>query len=407
MKKIIKLILVLIVLLLLFELIVFIFKSHHDKTYTIKDQRIKYKVQEIYKDKRYYLKVTNTDKIYIFEVDNKFYKRKKILKKIYTYNKGNYSCIYPEYKNDKVSSNIICSENNKTYSYEYYKDELNDFVSILRKKGFNNFSWQTKSNRQRKMDTLTVFPNNIDENTYIYIYNYKGFYSINKENQNNIRILKNDKYKNNLGTQIGKYYLLADYDEDHYYNHFYRIDMTKDKIKRFKIKQKVSSDSYVNGVIDNEMYFFDKDSLTQYKINPKKKKQKQVGNKENKVLNYDLGFEKIDVYSMRDNKIKFKKVDDYISSIEKNTKIKLIEKTGSTYYYQTEDNNVYYYNLNTKAKVLLFNKEISDFKLVNNTIYFISLDSLYSYNIDNDLNKLVTYSELSFNPDNRIAIYME
>ena len=407
MKKIIKLILALIIVLIVFELLIFIFKTHHNTNYTVKNEKIKYKVNEIYKNKMYYLRVTNKDKIYTFEVPNNFYKRKKVIKKIYTYNLGNISCIYPKYKHNNASSNIICSKSNSTYSYEYYKNELNPFVKQLKKKGFSNPSWNEDSNKQKKLNNVTIYPNNINDDTYIYIYNYKGFYSINKENQNNIKVLQNDKYKNHLGVQVDKYYVMPDYDENHSYKHFYRIDMTKDKIKKFKVKKKVNSDSYINGVIDNELYLFDKDNLVQYKINPKKKKQKEVGNKEDKVLNYDLGFKRVNVYEMRDNIVKFKTVDDYINKLEKNTSIKFIEKDKDSYYYQTENNNVYYYNSNSKVKVLLFNKEITDFKLIKNTIYYISEDSLYSYNIDKDINKLVTYSELSFNPDNRIAIYEE
>ena len=241
----------------------------------------------------------------------------------------------------------------------------------------------------------------------IYIYNYKGFYAINNKQSVNIRLLKNDKYKNTLGTIVNKYYFLADYDENHSYKHFYRIDMTKNKIKKFKVKKEISKDSYINGVIDDDVYIFDKDNLVQYKINPNKKKQKEVGNKENKVLNYDLGFKRINVYKMRDEEIRFKTIDNYIDKLEKNTNIKYIEKDKDSYYYQTDNDDVYYYNTNSKIKVLLFNKKISDFKLVNNNLFFISDDTLYSYSIDKDINKLIKYSELSFNPDNRIAIYIE
>ena len=59
------------------------------------------------------------------------------------------------------------------------------------------------------------------------------------------------------------------------------------------------------------------------------------------------------------------------------------------------------------VKVFLFNEEITDFKLVNDTIYYISEDTLYAYSFTNGLNRLLTYSELSFNPSNRLAIYTE
>ena len=407
MKKVIKLVLVLVGILLVFEFFFFIFKNHHEVNYTRKSDDIKYKINEVYEDGKYYLKIVNKDKVYSFEVNDNFFKRKRIVKKIYDYKGKDFFCIYPKFKDEKIKYNIVCSKNYKTYSYEYYKDKLGEFTKYLKKEGFSNSSWNTKSNKQNKIDTLTIYPNRIMDDTYIYIYNYKGFYSINKKEQFDLRILKNDHYKNTLGDQVEKYYLMANYDQSHDYSEFYRINMTNNKVKKIKLKKKISTDSYINGVIDDEMYIFDRDNLKQYKINPKKKKQKEVGNKEDGVLTYKLGFERVNAYTMRDNENKFDTLDSYVSKIEKNTNLRFIGKGTKSYYYQTSNNDVYYYNSISKVKVLLFNIEISDFKVINDNIYFISDDSLYYYNTSTDLNKIVIYSELSFNPDNRIAIYME
>ena len=182
--------------------------------------------------------------------------------------------------------------------------------------------------------------------------------------------------------------------------------MTNDKVKTIKLKNEISRDSYVNGIVNDEIYIFDKDELVQYNINPKKKKVKEVGNKKDGVLYYDLEFKTSDVYDFRDEEVLFKTVDDYISKLE-GGEIIHIAKSLNSYYYQTSDNNVYYYNSLSNNKVLLFNTEISDFKLVNDSIYFVSGDSLYSYDYIHGMDKIVTYSELSFNSKNRIAIYME
>ena len=49
--------------------------------------------------------------------------------------------------------------------------------------------------------------------------------------------------------------------------------------------------------------------------------------------------------------------------------------------------------------------KITDFILIDKTIYFISEDSLYSYNQTEGMKKLLTYSELTFNKENRVEIY--
>ena len=406
MKKIAKLLIAILVITLFFELIAYIFKTSHEVEYKIKNNENEYIINEVYKNKQYYILVNNKDNRYSFEVKEKLHKKKKVVSEIIEYKLKDALCIYPVV-NKSESTNIICSKDNKSYSYTYYKNSLKDFVKELKHKGYRNNSWNDANNYQTKVDTLKVYNKNITDDTYIYIYKYDGFYTINNEENNKLKLFKNDNYINTLGTQIDKYYIVPNYDQKYDYKEFYIINMTNNKVKSKVYKKEISKDSYINGVIDNEIYLFDKDELKQYKIYKKGKKIKEVGNKENGVLYYDLKFKTKDVYTFRDEEITFKTFKDYISEIEQNTSMKYIRNNIDTYYYQTSNNDVYYYNIHNKQKVLLFNQKISDFILLKDTIYFISSDTLYSYNINEGLKKLVTYSELQFNYKNRIAIYTE
>lgn len=407
MKKIIKLILKLFIIFLIFEFIIYIFKDNHEIKYKIKENKETYKIEETYKNDKYYIKIKQKENTYVFDVNNDFNKKKEIVKKIHTYKKDNLNCIYPVLTKKEEKTNIICSENKETKSLETVKDEIKPFIEKLQKKGYESPSWDKKSNKTKKLDSLKIYQQNIPDETYIYIYKYNGFYSINKKDLEKINLFKNDSYNNHLGTQVGRYYVIPNYDQKYDYRELYRIDMKKNKVKTIKLKEKISKDSFINGVIDNELYLFDKDELIQYKINPKKKKVEEIGNKKDKVLTYNLKFKRINVYTMRDEETKFKTTDDYINKLEKTKEIKYIEKNNNTYFYQTDDDNIYYYNDITKTKVFIINKKITDFKLINETIYFISEDTLYSYDFINGLNKLIIYSELSFNSNNRIAIYTE
>ncbi len=408
MKKIIKLLISLFILILFFELITFIFKTHHEITYNLKDQNETYKVTEIYKNKKYYLKIENKTYKYSLEINNNFHKRKKIIKKIYTYNIDKTKCIYPQTKNkENQETNIICSKDNKTYSYLNYQDKLTPFIQKLQKQGITSPSWKKQSNSTKNIETLSAYQKSINPNTHILIYKYNGFYNISNKKLEIIKLFKNDTYINTLGTNIDRYYIIPNYNQKYDYNQLYIIDMKTGKVKTKDIKQKISKDSYINGIINNEIYLFDKDELKQYKISKKGKKVEEVGNKKQGVLYYNLKFETKDVYTFRDNNIKFKTTNDYIKQIEKNTSIKFIEKQNDTYYYVTKEGNVYYYNTNNKIKVLLFNKNIKDFKLIKETLFFIENDTLYSYSQQEGIKKLLTYKELSFNWDNRLAIYIE
>ena len=408
MKKIIKLLISIFILILFFELITFIFKTHHEITYNLKDQNEKYKVTEIYKNKKYYLKIENKTYKYSFEINNTFHKRKKIIKKIYTYSIDKTKCIYPQTKNKKnQETNIICSKDNKTYSYLNYQKKLTPFIQKLQKQGITSPSWNKQSNSTKNIETLSAYQKNINPNTHILIYKYNGFYNISNKKLEIIKLFNNDTYINTLGANIDRYYIIPNYNQKYDYNQLYIIDMKTGKVKTKDIKQKISKDSYINGIINNEIYLFDKDELKQYKISKKGKKVEEVGNKKQGALYYNLKFETKDVYTFRDNNIKFKTTNDYIKQIEKNTSIKFIEKQNDTYYYVTKEGNVYYYNTNNKIKVLLFNKNIKDFKLIKETLFFIENDTLYSYSQQEGIKKLLTYKELSFNWDNRLAIYIE
>ena len=59
MKKIIKLVLGLIIIFLLIELIIYLFKDEHNINYTIKENKETYQINEIYKNQKYYFKITN------------------------------------------------------------------------------------------------------------------------------------------------------------------------------------------------------------------------------------------------------------------------------------------------------------------------------------------------------------
>ncbi len=406
MKKIIKLIIAIFILVLILQWISYLFKSSHEITYNLKADDINYTIEEVYKDQKYYFKITNKNYQYSFEVDNDFHKRKKIINKIYYFNKDNINCIYPVIKNS-VKTNILCSDKKQSYAYTYFQNDLAPFIKTLQENNYYSPSWQKMSNKSQKLETLTAYQNSFPENTNILIYKYNGFYAISKKKLENIILFENDSYKNPLGTKLDKYYIIPNYDQKYDYSELYTINMKSNKVKKRELSKEISKDSYINGVVDNEIYLFDRDELKQYKIFKNGKKIKEVGNKEKGVLYYNLKFTTKDVYSFRDNNLTFKTFEDYISKIEKNTSIKYLQKTNDSYYYQTKDNNVYYYNTNNKLKVLLFNKKISDFILEKDTLYFISDDTLYSYSFQSGIKKLLTYSELSFNSDNRLAIYME
>lgn len=400
MKKIIKKIVILIIVILLLQLILYIFKTKHNINYVIVNNNEKIKVNEIFSNNNYLLNINYDDKKFVFSYENKFYKSKKIIKNIEIYNKKDLTCIYPILKNNQ-EFNIICSKDDVTYHYNYFKEDLIEFVNILKDKGYYNSSWEDDG-KKVNMGNLIVYPNNINKNTYIYIWKYNGFYSISSLNQETLDILKNDTYVNDLGVRVGKYYILPNYDEKYTFSNFYILNMTNNKVKTLKLDKKITNDYYNNGVVDNNLYLFDLDNLIQYKINPRKNKILEIGNKNKKGLYYDgNNFIKKNIYDFKEEKLIFK---------EKNNDIPFsydsVFSNKNNYYYIDNDNNFIYYNDFSKNKMILFNiKNIKSVKLINENIYFISEDFLFTFNIKSGIKKIVKYSELYFNSTNRYDVY--
>lgn len=81
MKKLTKLIICIFLLFLILEFLLFLFKTNHEVTYEIKDNKKIYKIEETYKKDFYYLKIIYKNNNYTIEVPNNFHKRKKITKK--------------------------------------------------------------------------------------------------------------------------------------------------------------------------------------------------------------------------------------------------------------------------------------------------------------------------------------
>ena len=387
MKKVVKKYIILLLILIVLQILHLILKNSHEITYKINN---KYQIKETLKDNIYSYEIKiNKDKIKFTE-KNIFHKSKKTIKKIETFKKDNLLCIYPVYKN----SNIICKKDNTYYSYYLVKDEIKDFVKFLEKKGYKNNTWKEPSNKEKRLGQTTIY--NIKKDTYIYLFKYDGFYSINNKKLKQITTFKNDIYINKLGTLVDKYYIVPNYDEKYEYKQIYIYDITNNKQKTINLKKEISKDSYILGINNNILYIFDKENLIEYEINPKTKTIKEIGNKETGGIIYKNNKEeKINIYELKNNNITF------TNTYKLKEEYDLIDMYDN-YYIYLKDNKLYKYNTTNNQKTLLY-EDIDNFKLIKDDIYFIKNDTLYL--LDNNLYKVLNYSELKFNNENRIAIY--
>lgn len=379
MKKVVKLMLFIILCFIILELVFYIFKNKHVVEYKLTIDDKTYYINETYKDNNYYISIKLNNKTYSYFFNNIYHKDKKIISDIKYYEKDNIKCIYPVIDNGY----IVCEKDNKLYSGNYFIDELDDFA---------NFLDTSYSNKTKNLSFAKVYYENINDN-YIYVYKYNGVYSINKDSKEVI-MFDNDNYNNELAYLIDKYYITFNYDDKYEFNNIYIYNITNNKNKTIKLDKPISKNTYINGVVDNKLYIFDVDNLVQYEINPKNKKIKEVGNKKDGALYYDGKFSTLDIYDFKKNKLLFSK-NDY----------KFYYEDGNISYYLDESNNFIMYNDVLKTETILFNKSISNISVIDNSVYFVSDNTVYTYSINKTFIPLVSYDELRFNPLNRVFVY--
>ena len=394
MKKIVKRIILLFIVILLLQLISYIFKKEHDINYELNYNDQNYKIHEIYKDDRYNFEINIDNNYFVLDTDNLYHKKKKVIDKIYYYDTEDIKCIYTPLEN----TDIICLENSTLKSYYEASKHIKSFVKELKQLGYTNPSWNIKDSKVKTIDQVEVYQDNISDNTYIYLYKYNGFFKITNKYLSKINTFSNDTYLNTLGIQTDKYYVIPNYDDKHDFKEIYVYNMKNDKKKTIKLKNKISTDSYINGVVDGKIYLTDKDNLIQYRIDPKKRKVEEVGNTNDGGLTYQNNeFKSINMYEFRKTEIKYEQ--DYTDII---SDYQYINKVNNNYYYLKND-TFYKYNSTFGVTQVLFKSEASNIVMNNENIYFVKDNKLYLY--DGYLREILKYDELSFNSTNRYAVY--
>lgn len=407
MKKVVTKILIVLILLLSICFIFNKFKTHHKVKYKIKDKQDVEILETYHKDKTsdyYLLEITQNDQTFIFDIHNKFNKKKKIIKDVRIYNQDELTCIYPILINNQYSLEIECSINQKLYSYNSIKDkyDLSEFVNSI--PNYDSNYYQDQTTNIAKHEDIKVYSDNLYDNENIILYNYKDLIKIKNSSFTTINFSDFDIYYNELGILIDNLYLIPKYSQKPEISSYYIIDILKEKKSELKLGQKLSTNIYINGVIDKKLYIFDKSNMIQYELNPKKKEAKKVGDKNN-IQFYDGKWIDTNPYDYVKEEKKFNIVD---SSIEFPFEYKEIFETSNCYYFYTKNGAFYkVYKDNLEQSIFLFEfNNFSEVQLINDKIYFISNNSLYRYD-KYGLKTIVTRDEFKYNSKNIYSVYFE
>ena len=317
-------------------------------------------------------------------------------------------CIYPIF-NKNETTEIVCSKDNKKYSYESalsINNNIIEFVKNLKLEKILPINWGIEDEPFVK-NNLKIYKDSINENEKIIIWNYNGIRIVSKNLYNEIKTLEKDLYENKLGSLVGKYYVIPDYENAYQFKVLSIVNVVDCSTREMPLDDLISSDSYTNGIINKKIYIYDKDNIKQYEIDPINKDYKVVGDTSKNGQFYNGTWSAINIYDFKNTEIKF--VENYASVSQfKDYSISRIFSSPTSFYLLTTDGSMYRFNKDALDDPILLFKEnnINELKIVNDNIYYILGDTLYKYSKDLGKKKIISYNEFSYNHENMFDVYI-
>jgi len=410
MKKLFIITIILLILYLGLSLLFKVLDRGNNDNYELRDSGLIFNIKEqsYFKDKinNYSYEIEINNKVFKFQIFHNFYKQNKIIEKIKYYKDDNYECILPIFKNDLILVDMMCLNNDIITYYHDIKDneQLTEFIKTI-----DEYDIKLNNDNYQIINNLKVYKNNLLDNHYIGITNYKGIYNISSKFNStvyNISLFNKDTYNQKLGVFVNGYYVVADYDDNYTFDKLNIVDLINLKIDQILVDN-ISFDSYIQGVVDNKIYLYDKDEKVQYEIDIDKKSI----NKNRVIKYYNKGvWLELSIIDA-DNEVKF----IYDENKYENHKYVKIDKYGIDvgYYYLYKKNgnkyDVYKTDLNLENQITyLFSTETIDtVYYLDNYIYFINKNQIQVFNDVFGVKTLVEYDELEFNKLINFNVYVK
>lgn len=359
----------------------------------------KIKIKEIVNENNYYIEIKIDKNVYPFRIYNDLNNKRKVVKDIYYYKDKDIECVLPVI-NDNLYTDMVCYKDDMIYDYSTLvgdNSSLDKYVNSIDLYNVNNF-------KNDKLDTKVIDTikynifNNMEKTIVITTYN--GLII----NDKKINLFEKDIYNNELSTFINNYYIIADYDKNYSFDFFYIVNLDTKKVTKLESRYDISYDSYIQGIVDNKVYLYDKDNENQYEIDVKNNKIKIISS-DNYIKYYtNKKWEKL-------NKAKANKeiYFDYETLDNKFTSYNYVEEIEDYYYlykkdgisyklYRVDKNNIDIYKY-------LLNVPTTNINFKDNYLYYVYKDKLYYYSDSIGLKTMLENSELEFNETIKYYIY--
>jgi len=396
MNKKVKLIILLSNLLILILICKSIF--HIDSiSYEIRYKDNEFNIKETHKTHTY-IEIKAKDKIYPIRIYDKL-KEKRVINKVYYYKDETHECLLPLI-NNKVTIDMMCYNNDVIYNYSTISGnnkKLDEYIKTIKTYNINKF--KDNIDNTESINTIKLYKDNKIDNV-VAITTYKGINVSGK----NINLFKTDIYNNKISTFIDHYYIIADYENDYEFKYFYVVNLLNKEISKIKSKEEISLDSYIQGIVDNKVYLYDKDNEKQYRIDIEKKEIELISNGDSVKYYKNKKWEAINKNKANkelyfDNSTLDNDFTDYDYVIKSDDYYYLFDKNDSEYdLYRVDKNNLEIRKFIVKVPTTKIHHK-------NNYIYYEYKNKLYYYSDATGIKTILENSEFEFNNTIKYYIY--
>lgn len=376
------------------------------KGYTNSYEIDRFSIEEVYtkseKDEHnnYYIEIDANGIYYNYQFYNKIEDTNKIVKDIYYYD-GEYKCLLP-ILSDNIKVDFQCYKDGEYYNYidiEGNEPKLDRYISKIDKDKYDINYFKDDKKAAKEYEKIKFYTDNLPDNIILTMTTLKGLITMNNDNVVSNEFYDKDVYEKDVSIFSDNYFITADYKEKQEFSKLYIINILNSKKSIVKTPDYISYDSYIQGVVDDDVYLYDINNEKQYKININKNSISEVGNSNKGIKYYNGSWSTISSIKAN-NKILFK--DKNFKEISNHYLYKYGNKLSGFYYYFFESDEGYsIYRVNVQdrdvMKYLFDVKNINDVQFIEDYALFKDYNSIKIYSDYYGIKTVIEYSELEYN----------
>ncbi len=345
-------------------ILTYTFIANQPKNYDIQYQVADFNVKETYDKggKLYNFTIQKDDSIFYYVSNRKYSRARKIVENIEVVNNENTLCITPKIKNDMMITECLKDG-------EYIAPHISGISEFM----------SDASSKQDSYANVDIYDKSYD---YVMWDGY-GLKIINSQEERHF--LTNESYVNPLAYQMDNYIIFANYDESRTFNTFYIYNNEDKTMTTWDIEYDIDYDSYYMGDVDGLVYLLDQKNKVQYQLNIKKQKIKIVSDE--------------DGLRFYDQKWLDEPLDKYLYA-------QIPFNYNSLTNFTLKDHKLYFSYVDSPIEMRITDREVTAIvSQSENTVFYLSGDCLYAYNIYDGERLLLSYFDWNFVYENRIYIF--